>query len=924
MSRADSPVEQPELLPLLAPSNPVLVVDAPLSPVHRPDNLWWSALDVVGIFLVLWAARWGDGSAATMAREAFFASLPDSSPKLAFPSVLIETLVFLLVTLLLMVPLVWRRRWSLLAEGAAALVFGIVLVGVFTELLPLIAPASWSALVFTRLGEAQVPVNFVVAALVAFLAALSGRISGRLERWSWLGLAVAGLFPVLSGVMGFPGAILSFVLGHLSARLTRFLVGADTAQASGVDLVEAIVRAGINPVRVVRSAPNFSPEKEHSFAPKVNLVNYSGSSRVVRNWLKTWKCPWGRKRLSAPFDWEVYLVTTPAQSHESSLAKMISHQAETLLADPDFLDPRQILRPTLVRVNPDLKEVANPTHLLQLAAQMPPVSLTGRTGRNYFVWDASGRTYSLTVLDPLQRLWTLLLDFLKDLRFRGLDRASATSVRGALERGALAQMLAAKAQVGMCEFTAISQTEDSLVVLSQVTESLRPWSQIPSEDFSDAMLLDAWEQLLRAHRVGLAHHGIDAQALAFNPSGQARLGVWRDAETSANELGQLVDLAQMLTLQALKVGAPRAVSLAESVLGKQLLTRVEKVLQPVALSKSLRAEAKAAGILPQLQKCLSSEDELDDTAQVELRSYSPKTVLSTILALVVVVVVFGSLSFDQVAAAMTGANPWWLLAAFGFSLLMFIGSAIPLQAFVPEKLGLGESTLVQVAGSVVALVAPAGIGPAALNLRFLSRKKVPTRVAVATVALIQVEQFVVTIVLLVLVTLLTGQQGALVMPSANVLWGGGLILIALLGLTFIGPVRGWLWEKIKPTWEQIWPRLLWLGSHPGRVAYGVFGSVLITVAAVASFGSALAAFGYSLDPALLAITYLVSNSAGALIPTPGGVGPVEAALSLGLRAAGIPASVAVSTALLFRLVTFWARLPLGWLALKFLQKRGTL
>ena len=72
------------------------------------------------------------------------------------------------------------------------------------------------------------------------------------------------------------------------------------------------------------------------------------------------------------------------------------------------------------------------------------------------------------------------------------------------------------------------------------------------------------------------------------------------------------------------------------------------------------------------------------------------------------------------------------------------------------------------------------------------------------------------------------------------------------------------------------------------------------------------------------LTYLLSSSAGAVVPTPGGIGPVEAALTGGLSIAGIPPAVAVSAAVVFRLVTFWLPVPLGWLALRHMQRKGTL
>ena len=49
---------------------------------------------------------------------------------------------------------------------------------------------------------------------------------------------------------------------------------------------------------------------------------------------------------------------------------------------------------------------------------------------------------------------------------------------------------------------------------------------------------------------------------------------------------------------------------------------------------------------------------------------------------------------------------------------------------------------------------------------------------------------------------------------------------------------------------------------------------------------------------------------------------VELALTTGLRTAGIAQAAALSTSFVFRLLTFWIRIPLGWLALRSLQKRN--
>jgi uncharacterized protein (TIRG00374 family) len=61
-----------------------------------------------------------------------------------------------------------------------------------------------------------------------------------------------------------------------------------------------------------------------------------------------------------------------------------------------------------------------------------------------------------------------------------------------------------------------------------------------------------------------------------------------------------------------------------------------------------------------------------------------------------------------------------------------------------------------------------------------------------------------------------------------------------------------------------------------------------------------------------------------MVPSPGGIGPVEAALTGGLTLARVPYSIAFSTALLYRLVTFWGRVPLGWIAMRVCQRRDVI
>ena len=92
---------------------------------------------------------------------------------------------------------------------------------------------------------------------------------------------------------------------------------------------------------------------------------------------------------------------------------------------------------------------------------------------------------------------------------------------------------------------------------------------------------------------------------------------------------------------------------------------------------------------------------------------------------------------------------------------------------------------------------------------------------------------------------------------------------------------------------------------------------------VASFSAFV--FGSVVWAARLALEFASSWAVGgSVVPSPGGIGPVEAALTAGLQVAGIPLSIGLPTAILYRLVTFWVPIPAGWLSLRRLQKVGAL
>jgi uncharacterized protein (TIRG00374 family) len=89
-------------------------------------------------------------------------------------------------------------------------------------------------------------------------------------------------------------------------------------------------------------------------------------------------------------------------------------------------------------------------------------------------------------------------------------------------------------------------------------------------------------------------------------------------------------------------------------------------------------------------------------------------------------------------------------------------------------------------------------------------------------------------------------------------------------------------------------------------------------------GACVLAFGHRLTLAELILTYTVVSLFAGFMPVPGGMGVAEAGYTAALVALGIPNPVAVSTAIAFRLVTYYLPPVWGSLAMRWLRRHDYL
>lgn len=582
----------------------------------------------------------------------------------------------------------------------------------------------------------------------------------------------------------------------------------------------------------------------------------------------------------------------------------------------------------LVRVPDEAEHTGAPGHD---AVGTPGARSIARTTdhRVYEMTTEDGRLLDVLVLDGDRQVIGFLSRLWRSLRLRGLDGRSVVSLRQAAERVALLSYTATAAGVRTPRLRGIAEADSSMILVQDRLPDAVPLVDLEADQISDAVLQEIWAQLGAAHGAGLAHRALTSDViLVGGPPDRPVVWLlgWEQGDVASSDLAQRMDRTQMVALLALRVGPARALESAVAVLPEADIAAIGPLLQTITLPRRTREELRAhKEVLAELRSALVARLPEADVQPVQLIRFGARTVLTILLTTVAVIILLTSINLQTILDALRTTD--WRLSVLAFVLGMatLFGAALSLVAFSPVKLSLWRASVAQSAATFVALAAPAGIGPAALNLRLLTRRGTSTSLATATVALVQVAQFVVTMLLLLVLSVASGTnqlERFTVSPVVVVVVG---VLAALAAAAMLVPkVRQWVAAKTLPTLRQTWPRLIEVVGQPSRLAIGIAGNVLTTFGYVLAFEVCLRAFGQELSLVQVAIVYLAGNTAGSVAPTPGGIGTTEIALAGALSVVGVNPGVATSVAVLFRVLTYWLRIPVGWASMRYLQRVGEL
>ena len=145
----------------------------------------------------------------------------------------------------------------------------------------------------------------------------------------------------------------------------------------------------------------------------------------------------------------------------------------------------------------------------------------------------------------------------------------------------------------------------------------------------------------------------------------------------------------------------------------------------------------------------------------------------------------------------------------------------------------------------------------------------------------------------------------------------GIVLSTALGKRLLGQLRiqtGKLWIELKQ-----------LAKQPTKMLMLFGGAGFSKVMAIVMLWQSLNAFHVTGIPfAQLGAMYITATTVAGAVPTPGGVGAIEAALTAGLVSLGVEPAVAAAIVVFFRVISYWLPVLPCWIAYRHVEKNDLL
>ncbi len=294
-------------------------------------------------------------------------------------------------------------------------------------------------------------------------------------------------------------------------------------------------------------------------------------------------------------------------------------------------------------------------------------------------------------------------------------------------------------------------------------------------------------------------------------------------------------------------------------------------------------------------------------------------VVLVVIGLFILVRLLGDVGFETIWNQLRSADPLWLILGLLAAQLMFLTQAVVLRGASAVRIPWKPAIALQAALKVFGLTLPGSASRVATDVQFLENFDVKPPEAILTASIEEAARGLSRILLLLLVLPFVDIKldGVSAPSMQTVLLCLGGVVVAAGVIWFVPRAR----KKAEELAARIWNNLVVLGGQQKR-QIGIFGGALATELV---YALALGCFAQAYDIGLSPIELIAVNTAGSMlasvVPSPGGIGSAEAALTGALVALGVPAETAFPIALTQRLGTqylppLWGLICLQWLRRK--------
>ena len=487
--------------------------------------------------------------------------------------------------------------------------------------------------------------------------------------------------------------------------------------------------------------------------------------------------------------------------------------------------------------------------------QVTALARGAKGSRPFQAVTGDGGALFVKVVGSDQRHADLLYRAWRGIRLRGVgDTRPASSLVKAVEHEALLAVMAERAGVTVPHVGHVIKAADGSVLLTMELVAGQCLDDVPAGRITDQLAGDLWREVGRLHQAGIAHRSLHGGNIMISPAGRPVLTDFSFAELAATSRHRAIDVAELLTSLAGRIGPDRAVAAASAALGDSAVAAAVPLLQPLALSAGTRRAARGQDGLVKRTRAAAMAAAGGDTDQglARLQRVRPRTLLA--IAALAGAFYFLLPQIAQVSGswhALEHANWAWLPVIIGLSALTYVASAVALIGSVPGHVPFGPAVLAQGASSFINRVSPANVGGMALNARFLQKTGTGAPASVAAVGVNSLAGAVMHVLMIVVFFALAGHDltKAFTLPSGSKILLILAVIIAVIGVALATrPGRRWTRKQLIPGARSAARSLRQAASSPVKLGLLLGGSALITLAYMAGLAASVQAFGAGPGP----------------------------------------------------------------------------